>query len=92
MDLSGGNRGRGDAAGDTYAEIEQYIGSVHDDVFIAGDGPDDIVGGLGSDTVSYERSVKAVRVDLSNAGASQTASGDYDNDDNYANGRHSYRY
>ena len=86
VDLSGGNRGRGDAAGDTYAEIEQYVGSVHDDVFIAGDGPDDIVGGLGSDTVSYERSVKAVRVDLSNAGAPQTASGDYDNDDNYAMG------
>ena len=36
VDLSGGNRGRGDAAGDTYVGIEQYVGSAHDDVFIAG--------------------------------------------------------
>ena len=29
VDLSGGGRSRGDAAGDTYTGIEQYVGSAH---------------------------------------------------------------
>ena len=64
VDLSGGNRGQGDAAGDTFTGIEQYVGSAHDDVFIAGKDEHDINGGEGSDTVSYERSVKGVQVSL----------------------------
>ena len=84
VDLSGGNRGRGDAAGDSYTGIEQYVGSDHADVFISGKDGDDIDGSGGSDTVSYERSVKGVQVNLSSA--TQTPSGDFDNADNYANG------
>ena len=84
VDLSGGNRGRGDAAGDTYDDIEQYVGSEHDDVFIAGKEAHNITGGAGgSDTVSYERSAKGVQVNLTDTDA-QDATGDYDNADNYA--------
>ena len=87
VDLSGGGRGRGDAAGDTYDDIEQYVGSAHDDVFIAGKDAHDITGGTGgSDTVSYERSVGGVQVNLQTTGSPQTATGNYDNADNYANG------
>ena len=67
VDLTGGtlSLGKGDAAGDTYTGIEQYVGSEHDDVFIAGDDDDNIHGGTGgSDTVSYEKSDKGVWVDL----------------------------
>ena len=68
VDLSGGNLGRGDAAGDTYSGIEKYEGSAHDDIFIAGKNADNIDGGAGdddgTDTVSYERSEKGVTVDL----------------------------
>ena len=64
VDLSGGNRGRGDAAGDTYTGIEEYLGSSHDDTFISGEDGDDIDGGTGSDTVSYERSEQGVTVVL----------------------------
>ena len=85
VDLSGGNRGRGDAAGDTFTGIEQYMGSGHDDTFIAGKDTHNINGGGGSDTVSYERSVKGVQVSLAST-AEQAATGDYDNEDNYAKG------
>ena len=85
VDLSGGNRGQSDAAGDTFTGIEQYVGSSHDDTFIAGKDEHDINGGEGSDTVSYERSVKGVQVDLAST-EEQTATGNYDNEDNYAKG------
>ena len=85
VDLSGGNRGQGDAAGDTFTGIEQYMGSAHDDTFIAGKDTHNINGGGGSDTVSYERSVKGVQVSLTST-AEQAATGDYDNEDNYAKG------
>ena len=45
VDLSGGNSGRGDAAGDSFKGIEQYVGSYHADIFIAGDDPEHITGG-----------------------------------------------
>ena len=77
VDLSGGNRGQGDAAGDTFAGVERYVGSEHDDTFIAGKDEDNINGGGdlnndqddGLDTVSYERSEKGVTVDLSTTSA-----------------------
>ena len=69
VDLSGGNRGRGDAAGDSYTDIEEYLGSRHADTFISGKGADNINGGDGSDTVSYERSEEAVTVNLSTTSA-----------------------
>ena len=87
MDLSGGNLGRGDAAGDTFEEIEQYVGSAHDDVFIAGKDAHNITGGTGgSDTVSYERSVKRVQVTLDDGTQTPTPNSVFDDEDNYANG------
>ncbi len=69
VDLSGGNGGKGDAAGDKYEGIEQYVGSKHADTFIAGKSADHITGGpaedMGKDTVSYVKSDKGVTVDLS---------------------------
>ena len=81
VDLSGGNRGRGDAAGDSFEGIEQYVGSYHADIFIAGDDPEHITGGpatdgpggsgdTSKDTISYERSEQGVTVDLSAAAQS----------------------
>ena len=82
VDLSGGNSGRGDAAGDSFEGIEQYVGSYHADIFIAGDDPEHITGGpttgpgtstdgdTSNDTVSYERSEQGVTVDLSSAAQS----------------------
>ena len=90
VDLSGGNRGAGDAAGDSFDGIERYEGSYHVDSFIAGDDPDHIIGGpttggpggsgdTSSDTVSYARSDEGVTVDLSSSGTQSSngyASGD----------------
>ena len=88
VDLSGGNRGRGDAAGDTYTGIELYVGSAQDDVFIAGKDAHNMNGGNGSDTVSYERSEEGVAVALTgNAGTNTQSSTDADNPvDSYARG------
>ena len=88
VDLSGGNSGRGDAAGDSFEGIEQYVGSYHADIFIAGDDPDHITGGpttggpgntgdASNDTVSYVRSDEGVTVNLGTAAADNGyASGD----------------
>ena len=91
VDLSGGNRGAGDAAGDSFDGIEQYVGSYHADIFIAGDDEDHITGGpetggpggngdTSKDTVSYVRSDEGVTVDLGTA-AQSTA-----DDNGYASG------
>ena len=91
VDLSGGNSGRGDADGDSFKGIEQYVGSYHADIFIAGDDPEHITGGpatggpggngdTSKDTVSYVRSDGGVTVDLSATGAQST------NDNGYASG------
>ena len=92
LDLSGsiGRGTAGDARGDTFRDIEKFVGSGHDDTFIAGktsegETPDDFNGGGGTDTVSYERSRKAVQVNLADANE-QDATGDFDDDDNYAKG------
>ena len=84
VNLAGGS-GRGDAAGDRFTSIEKYVGSAHDDTFIPGSDADDMDGGMGVDTVSYERSRGGVEVDLGETGV-QTTSTDYDNSDNYARG------
>ena len=88
VDLSGGNRGRGDAAGDTYTGIELYVGSMHDDIFIAGKNEHNMNGGDGSDTVSYERSEEGVTVALTSSTETITQSpNDADNPvDSYARG------
>ena len=91
MDLTESGRGRGDAAGDRFDGIEKYLGSAHDDTFIASAGTEEIDGGEGTgtddgvDTVSYERSSGGVEVDLTDTNA-QDASTDYDNADNFAKG------
>ena len=88
VDLSGGNSGRGDAAGDSFDGIEQYVGSSHADIFIAGDDPDHITGGPASgngdtsnDTVSYVRSDGGVTVDLSATAQSTSDNGYASGDD-----------
>ena len=88
VDLSGGNRGEGDADGDSFDGIEQYVGSYHADIFISGDDPDHITGGpetggpggsgdTSNDTVSYVRSDEGVTVDLSSSGAQSATDNGY---------------
>ncbi len=92
LDLSTGRGTAGEAAGDrwtigTNQDIEKFVGSGHDDKFIAGKDVDDIVGGDGNDTVSYEKSRKSVEVGLTDTDAqAQGATGSFDNEDNYARG------
>ena len=91
VDLSGGNNGRGDAAGDSFDGIELYVGSLHADIFIAGDDPENITGGptganadTSKDTVSYVRSDKGVTVNLSSPDQGDTGEG-YENGDTLTN-------
>ena len=92
LDLSAGRGTAGEAAGDrwtigTNQDIEKFVGSEHDDKFIAGKGVDNIDGGGGNDTVSYEKSRKSVEVGLTDTDAqAQGATGSFDNEDNYAKG------
>lgn len=61
----GANRGmKGDAEGDTYSNIEMFVGSGKADTFIAGRGHDTVDGGAGSDTISYDKSRAGVTVNL----------------------------
>ena len=90
--------GRGDARGDRFIDIEKFVGSTHDDTFIAGPEDDNADGGDGMDTISYERSRKAVLLDLpaadgnnstaqvGGAHANVTDSNGDVNKDNYAQG------
>jgi VCBS repeat-containing protein len=74
VNLSTGQGIGGWAQGDTYARIENIIGSAYNDtligdggdnLLIGGAGGDSLVGGAGIDTVSYATSPGAVVVDLS---------------------------
>ena len=87
VDLSGGNRGAGDAAGDRFEGIERYEGSYHADIFIATDDDENITGGpttggpggagdTSRDTVSYERSDEGVTVVLGTSASGGYADGD----------------
>ena len=61
----GANRGTGgEAEGDRYSDIEAFMGSGNDDTFIAGRGFDTVDGSGGQDTISYEKSKRAVTVNL----------------------------
>ena len=80
VNLASGRGTAGDAMGDTLVNIEQVVGSSNDDTFIAGPGPDNVVGGghdgddpeggtdtEDGDTISYELSPEAVTIDLTAA-------------------------
>ena len=93
VDLSSGNSGRGDAAGDSFEGIEQYVGSYHADIFIASDDPDHITGGpetgapggggdTSNDTVSYARSDEGVTVNLSSSNPQSETDNGYASGDN----------
>ena len=88
VDLSGGSRGRGEAAGDSFDGIEQFVGSVHDDTFIAGKDAAHITGGptgdTSNDTISYVRSDEGVTVNLSAGGAQSTTNNGYASGDTLA--------
>ena len=91
INLATGRGTAGDAMGDTLVNIEQVLGSGHDDTFLAGPGPDNIDGGgnpammPAGDTVSYELSDEAVQVTLAAEGTAQTQA-DQDDSDSYATG------
>ncbi|MDE0286324.1 MAG: hypothetical protein OXN26_17485 [Gammaproteobacteria bacterium] len=65
VDLSTGKGTGGEAEGDTLVDIEAVWGSWHNDVFIASNHADIIIGQGGRDTISYEASETGVTIDLS---------------------------
>ena len=91
VNLATGRGTAGDAMGDTLVNIEQVVGSSHDDTFIAGPGPDNIDGAgnpdmmPAGDTISYELSDEAVQVTLAAEGTAQTQAAQ-DDSDSYATG------
>ncbi|OWY35892.1 beta strand repeat-containing protein [Herbaspirillum aquaticum] len=70
----------GFAAGDTYSNIQNVIGSSYADLFIADNNVNSFTGGGGSDTVSYVNSTAAVTVDL----AGGTGTGGFAQGDSYS--------
>jgi len=56
VDQTSGGRGLGDAAGDTFVNVETIVGSTGDDVFIGGtsSGSATMVGGGGADLADYQ--------------------------------------
>ena len=83
VDLDSQRGLEGDAEGDTYKNIEAFMGSMHDDTFIAGEDADDVDAGGhdesddgNGDTISYARSEEGVRVDLKNTAPQLNFEGD----------------
>ena len=65
VDLSTGLGTGGDAQGDTLSNIQNVIGSAHDDTFVVGVNTRVVDGGSGgSDTISFAASTPSVVVDL----------------------------
>ena len=84
----------GDAAGDTLINIENLIGSAHNDrltgdnksnVIEGGAGDDRLDGGGGNDTASYAGASGGVTVDLSNSSAQNTGGAGSDTLSNFEN-------
>ncbi|WP_050466206.1 calcium-binding protein [Herbaspirillum chlorophenolicum] len=69
VNLATGKGTQGDAAGDTYVNIQNAIGGAGDDLFFASSAANAFDGGAGSNTVSYASTTGSVTVDLSTAGA-----------------------
>ncbi|EJL87239.1 hypothetical protein PMI16_02920 [Herbaspirillum sp. CF444] len=77
VNLVTGAGSNGFAAGDTYLNIQNVIGSSYNDIFVASNDVNRFDGGGGSDTVSYASSGAAVTVDLvGGTGAGGSAQGD----------------
>ncbi|HEY4317269.1 MAG TPA: calcium-binding protein, partial [Herbaspirillum sp.] len=77
VDLLAGTGTGGDAQGDTLTNIQNVIGSTHDDIIISGTGANNINGGGGVDRVSYAGSATGVIVDLqAGTGNGGNATGD----------------
>uniref|UniRef100_UPI000551E20E beta strand repeat-containing protein n=1 Tax=Herbaspirillum sp. RV1423 TaxID=1443993 RepID=UPI000551E20E len=77
VDLVNNVGGNGFAAGDTYANIQNIIGSSNDDTFIASSVANIFDGLQGSDTVSYAYSTAGVTVNfVTGLGAGGYAAGD----------------
>jgi hypothetical protein len=76
-----GNALLGDAAGDTYVNIQNVVGTLNDDLFIASDAANKFDGGKGglaqdgNDTVSYAGTAGDNTIDLKTAGAAATGTG-----------------
>ena len=67
IDLGSSRGTGGEADGDTYSNIEKFMGSGMDDTFVAGRGHDTVDGGDqgdDGDTISYEKSRAGVTVNL----------------------------
>ena len=88
LDLDAERGLEGDAKGDTFISIEEFVGSANDDTFIASERDDDIEGGLHNaddmgdedgidgDTVSYEESDAGVTVTVGGTVSGGYADGD----------------
>jgi hypothetical protein len=77
VDLANNVGTNGDAAGDTYENIQKVIGSAADDIFVGNSQANEFWGGAGNNTVSYEASTAAVTVDLQlQTGTAGDANGD----------------
>ncbi|KAF1042483.1 MAG: Bifunctional hemolysin/adenylate cyclase [Herbaspirillum frisingense] len=64
VNLVTGQGSQGDAAGDTYQDIQNVIGSAQDDIFVGNGQANEFWGGAGNNRVSYENSGAAVTIDL----------------------------
>ncbi|CAL62078.1 Conserved hypothetical protein [Herminiimonas arsenicoxydans] len=65
----------GNAAGDTYVNIQDVTGGSGDDTFIASSAANKFEGGLGSNTVSYAGTAGNNTIDLATANAAATGTG-----------------
>ena len=84
VNLFDGSASGGYAQGDTLLHIQNVIGSDFDDLFIASADNNHFDGGGGVNTVSYEKSVGGVTVDLTNPIGTGTGS-TYANGDSFVN-------
>jgi len=84
VSLFDGSASGGYAQGDTLLHIQNVIGSNFNDLFIASADNNRFDGGGGVNTVSYEKSVGGVTVDLTNTIGTGTGS-TYANGDSYVN-------
>jgi serralysin len=75
----------GDAQGDTFSSIENLIGSNYNDVFEGNSGVNNINGGAGIDTITYENATALVKVSLATTSAQSTGGGGSDTLSNFEN-------